>query len=33
MLTPSEAARRAQATELTDEIAVEPVEIRTSFLQ
>ena len=33
MLTPGEAARRVEAARLTDEIAVESVEIRTSFLQ
>ena len=33
MLTPGEAARRVQAAAFTDEIAVESVEIRTSFLQ
>lgn len=33
MLTPGEAARRVEAAGLTDEIALERVEIRTSFLQ
>jgi len=33
MLTPGEAARRVEAARLTDEIAVDSVEIRTSFLQ
>jgi hypothetical protein len=33
MLTPGEAARRVEAAAFTDEIAVEGVEIRTSFLQ
>jgi len=33
MLTPGEAARRVEATALADQIAVESVEIRTSFLQ
>jgi hypothetical protein len=33
MLTPGEAARRVEAARLTDEIAVESVEIRTPFLQ
>jgi hypothetical protein len=33
MLTPGEAARRVEAAGLTDEIALERIEIRTSFLQ
>ena len=33
MRTPGEAARRVEAAGLTDEIALERVEIRTSFLQ